>query len=344
MTSGGAFPSQLPFGGGGLIRQSVYSLDFSNMPNGSLPVNWYAPSWAISGGKVINTPDAGSELLTNGNMETGNPPTGWTAGGTATLSGAADERTGGAGVQSLNVVRGGSASESVAVKSTSGGQIGWYRGEAWVKNLTADLLYMINPMWSASSTALTWAKLVTTRLITPAGSITATMRMVGASTEEGRYDDVSIKKITVADLFATLDQGLSDFNMVLPAMPDLAQGTQAGAVVCLDNAASPAGYVAVFYSNNQAVPSTTIDVVSFFGGTYTTLSSSSVSYGASKYISLKKTGDQLTVFYGSADFGTQIGSVVTIPAGLKNNTRHGLFSTCELVSFSGLFKFGRYIP
>lgn len=336
------------FGRGGLraYGSGLWALEynFAALPDGALPAAFTGGTWAIASGKAINTPTLGSELLNNGNMETGNPPTGWTAGGTATLSGVADERTGGAGLQALNVVRGGSGSESVAIKSTGGGQVGWHRGEAWVKNVTADLLYMINPMWSASSTAATWAKLVATRLITPAVAITATMRMVGASTEEGRYDDVSVKKITAADLFATIDQGMSDFNMVLPAMPDLAQGTQAGAVVCLDNAASPAGYVAVFYSNNQAVPSTTIDVVSLVSGTFTTLASTAVSYGATKYISLTKVGDQLSVYYGTADFGTQVGTAVTVPAGLTGNTKHGLFSTCELASFSGLFKFGQYRP
>jgi len=42
----------------------------------------------------------------NGNMETGDPPTGWNGVGTPTLDGVADERTGGTGIQSLSITRG----------------------------------------------------------------------------------------------------------------------------------------------------------------------------------------------------------------------------------------------
>jgi len=312
--------------------------------NGALSNFWIGPTWLISDGMLHNSPGLGSELLTNGNMEAGNPPTGWSAGGTATLSGAADERTGGAGAQSLNVVRGSHVSESVASKSTGSGQIGWHRGEAWVKNISADLVYMINPAWSAASPSADWTKLIATRLITPAAAVTATMRMIAASTEQGRYDDVSIKKISPSDLFATIDRGLSDFTMVLPAMPYFQVGVQAGAVVCLDSATTPAGYVVVFFYNNQSGPTTTIEVVALVNSAYSSLASTVVSYGAAKYISLIKVGDQLSVFYGATEFGTRVGTTITIPTVLMNNTRHGLFATCELVTFSGTFKFGRYMP
>lgn len=334
-------------GGGGSFSFEVpdrFSIDFSALANGGLPGAFYAPTWSIYNGKAINAPTLGSELLTNGNMETGNPPTGWAAGGTSTLSGAADERTGGSGVQSLNVVRGSHVSESVASKTTSGGQVGWHRGESWVKNISADLVYMINPAFSVSTNSTEWTKLVSTRLISPAAAITATMRINGGSTEEARFDDVSIKKIGAQSLFATIDQGRSCFDLILPSMPDLLQGTQAGAVVCLDSVTSPAGYVVVFYYHNQAAPSTTIEVVALSGGVYTTLSSTSVSYSPGKFISLKKTGDQMSVFYGTAEFVTRVGSDVTIPAALSGNTKHGLFSTTEFNSFYGVFKIGKYTP
>lgn len=48
----------------------------------------------------------GIERMSNGNMETGNPPTGYTLSSGSTLTGQADERTGGSGAQCLQAARG----------------------------------------------------------------------------------------------------------------------------------------------------------------------------------------------------------------------------------------------
>ena len=337
-------------GGGGSFSFDVpdhFSIDFSALANGALPGAFYSPTWAIVDGKAINTPKlSGTELLSNGNMETGNPPTGWAAGGAATLTGEADERTGGSGVQSLNIARG--TSDTGASKSTSGGMVGWHKAAAWAKNIDANqvglfLIGGVNTM-SADDALTDWHTLVCSVLMTSAGGITARLRSLGATGTQVRYDDVSIQKLITADLFSTVDISISDVNLVAPKMSNIATGTQAGVVVALDSATTPANYVAVYYHNNLADGTTKIYVVQLVAGTYTTLSSTAVAYGSTKFISVKKSGDQLSVFYGTGEFSSQVGSAVTLNAALVSNTRHGIFSTDSSNTFSGAFKIGRYSP
>lgn len=336
-------------GGGGLrsFANSQWALEynFAAAPNGALPAAWTGGTWTISGGKAINTPGlSGTELLTNGNMETGNPPTGWSAGGGATLTGVADERTGGAGAQSLNIAR--NTNDTGASRSTSGGMVGWHKASAWLKNIDATnvALFMLvagNSM-SAQTNTTSWHTAACSVLIPTGAGISARLQTYGASGKQARYDDVSIQKLLTADLFATVDQGLSDINIVAPPMDTIKTGLHAGLVLCLDSAATPANYIAVYYFNNLVDVTTKIFVVQLVAGTYTTLSETSVAYGATKYISAKKIGDQLSVFYGASDFGTQVGATVTVNAALVGNTRHGLFSTDSGNTFSGVFKLGRY--
>lgn len=344
-------PDQIiSLGGGGLraFGSSRWALeyDFAAAPNGALPAAWTGGTWAISGGKIINTPTLGAELMTNGDMETGNPPTGWAVGGGSTLTGVADERTGGGGVQALNIARG--TSDTGASKSTSSGQIGWHRGLCYAKNIDATFvgLFLIagaNTM-SVQDASTAWHTSTCTVLQSASGPITARVMTGGTAGKQARYDDVSIKKLAVADLFATVDYGLSDINIIAPPMDAVGTGLQAGLVLCLDSAATPENYVVVYYHNNLADATTKIHVVQLVAGTYTTLASTSVAYGATKYLSAKKIGDQLSVFYGITDFGTQVGATVTVNAALVGNTRHGLFSTDSGNTFSGVFKLGRYSP
>src|SRR3990172_2705908 len=46
--------------------------------------HWYAPTWAIAAGKVINTPTLGAETVTNGELTT--DANGWSANAVFTLT------------------------------------------------------------------------------------------------------------------------------------------------------------------------------------------------------------------------------------------------------------------
>lgn len=317
--------------------------NFAAAPDGALHPVFTGATWAISGGALRNTPGLGSELITNGNMETGDPPTGWSAAGGATPTGVADERTGGAGAQALNIARG--TSDTGAQRSTSSGQVGWHRGQAWCKNIDATglslTLLVAGNSQSVVTNAVAWNQHQATVLVSPAAAITARCSIQGSAGNQGRFDDYSVKKIAAADLFVTVE-GKADFDLVAPAMPELPPGMQAGAVICLDNATTPTEYVVVFFFYNPADGTSTIKVVQYSGAAFTVLASTATSYAPNKHLSLKKSGDQLKVFYGTDDFRTQVGAAVTLDAAVVGNTRHGLFSTAPECSFSGPFRLGNY--
>ncbi len=79
-----------------------------------------------------SSPKLGGELIDNGNMEDGDPPTGWTS-VNDTISSAADERTGGEGTKSLEFERKVSADRARYSKTFSEGRL--YKYSVWLKNL-----------------------------------------------------------------------------------------------------------------------------------------------------------------------------------------------------------------
>jgi len=92
----------------------------------------------------------GDELVVNGHMETGDPPTGWGARGTPTpsvLSSVEDEHTGGSGSKSLNVVAGSDGTVAYQSIPFAVGQLWKYSG--WVKNIDADFVALNLRAWGS---------------------------------------------------------------------------------------------------------------------------------------------------------------------------------------------------
>lgn len=137
----------------------------------------------------------GDELVTNGNMETGDPPTGWAVGAGSTLSSVADERTGGAGSKSLNVARG--SSNYSASQNVSGLIVGAaYLVSAWVKNVDSggvgvgmDLGFGLS-----YSTSTSWAQ-KTFRYTSVATTKTFWGMVAGTAGQQGRIDDYSVSQV-----------------------------------------------------------------------------------------------------------------------------------------------------
>lgn len=144
----------------------------------------------------------GSELVTNGDMETGDPPTGWTAHGNAVLDGVADERTDGGGVQSLAVESGTTGWYAHQTKTVVVG--GLYKNIYWGKTITGAGFKMaffnsggtvLNP---SVTTSASWVNVV--QYITPTGSTSLLIvaSCTGASTSNGgtqQFDDISVKQV-----------------------------------------------------------------------------------------------------------------------------------------------------
>lgn len=331
----------LLFGGRSI---ALFSDNFARS-DGSVGDGWISVGGAILGNGLVITPTLGTELLTNGNMETGDPPTGWNVVNSSILDGVADPRTGSAGAQALNVQRG--TTHTSTNKSTGSGQVEWHRSEGWVKSVDAKELYMfaIGTVGEAQHESSTnWTKSVATRRVTAAAPITQYFRIEDANGLQARLDDVSIKKITRASLYATVDLGAADVNLVAPPLSAYLIGTQAGIVLCMDDATAPTSFVQAYISGDyQDGVGPCLVIEECVAGVYNRFSSTLLANSLTKHFSAKKSGNQLWIFYSEDDFGTLVGTgPITLNAAIVSNTKHGLMSTDVTNKFSGTFRLERY--
>lgn len=141
----------------------------------------------------------GYEMVTNGDMEDGDPPSSWEGSGTA--SSVADERTGGAGTQSINIAVSGYATvaQYQEIAHVLGGT---YTINGYARKIDATSAWLCaretSPPYSFlvqdECTASVWQELGGTYVATQA-SIRAYLRVYDAdiSGESARFDDVSIQ-------------------------------------------------------------------------------------------------------------------------------------------------------
>jgi len=129
-------------------------------------------------------------------------------------------------------------------------------------------------------------------------------------------DDCSVVALTLSTLFASVVAASA--NVVADVDVVLTANTQAGLVLNLDSAASPANFLLAY------VDSTNAYLAKCVSGSYTTLISAAVTYGAGKTLRVVKDGTSVNLFYGGAKVGT---TQTVSDAGIISNTLHGLFST-----------------
>ncbi|MFA5013512.1 MAG: prepilin-type N-terminal cleavage/methylation domain-containing protein [Candidatus Paceibacterota bacterium] len=177
------------------INETVINLGNSAYVDSNGYLSGTVPSSAIT--YVDGIVEAlGSDAVTNGNMETGNPPTGWS---TYLTSSVADERTGGAGQYSLNII----GDVQTWVSSIPGpvltqGKL--YRVSGWIRSIggtggftIAGSGYVTIKSWSNSTSV--WKK-GTAHFIAPSSTPYRVLTLSQNSSSNARYDDFSIKEIT----------------------------------------------------------------------------------------------------------------------------------------------------
>lgn len=296
----------------------------SGIGSGGAGKVWTGATWANAAGKASNTPGVGSELVTNGDMETGDPPSSWTTVG-ATASQVADERTGGGGSSSMNIAY--SASAQYTHQTVVNAIGSWHILSYWQKKQsgTQSIVFLGVRQTAAAGTysffdiavpvSGTWSeKVVAYRALTTDPSLFF-RSPAGATDENFRFDDVSVKTLTLSSLFASTTHSTAD--VLVTAALTLTSGTQAGVVVNLDSASSPANFVIAYHDG------TNCKLEKCVAGTYTTVISAAASYSAGAELRVIKDGTAYRLYYNNALVGT--GTISD--AGIVNNTLHGLFST-----------------
>lgn len=304
----------------------LYGVDVFTRADGAIGAGWTGATWTISSNAALNTPVAGAEDISNGNMETGDPPTGWTAALSAVLDGVADERTGGAGSQSLSKTNNGATyGGATQALQTAGGV--WVLVDGWVKRVTdatAGILLRTSGGTTlasvSSTTADTWVNLPFTGFTSGENCYILLGDGNGNGTES-RYDDISTAPFTTADLFAVLPSSIANVTaqVVLTVTPG---NKHAGLLLNLDSATTPLNYVAAYLTTAEE-GALNAYLVKCVNGVISRVAKGVVTFGATKYLKVVKDGNNYSLYYGTTDI--QVGTTQTIAD--MNGTIHGLFST-----------------
>jgi hypothetical protein len=172
-----------------LTRENI-AFAFTFADSGA-PTGWTG-TWTQDGAGNLNpVVTEGSNVVVNGNMETGSPPGTW-SGTSAILSAAADERTGGAGVQSLQIAENGATSFRAA-QSVTLTQYEWYVLKGWIKKGTATnglIRDQGNGLQTDPVTSAAWTAVKRTHRATTAA---VSIRLNCTGTADGQtmfFDDV----------------------------------------------------------------------------------------------------------------------------------------------------------
>lgn len=257
------------------------------------------------------TPTFDSDLVTNGDMETGNPPTGWLE-GSVTITGEADERTDGGGSQCLQAARpGGGGSSGYAYRAaltlTNGA---WYEVRGWIKNVSAAtggrLLLTNSSITGIDYAGTSWKEHVGTgKAASTSGFIRLTVTF-NADGQAAKFDDVSVKEIITASMLGycgDIRRRLKD--MWFACQPTAADQTQCGMVF---NYADANNYVKAFVSYSSAAGVSTAKLWKCLGGTVTEVVTGLITYVAGAELKVRVTDGTYTLYYN----GTAVGSPAAI--------------------------------
>lgn len=280
----------------------------------------------LGGGRLpVPVPTLGAELLTNGTFETGDPPSNWTAQNSATLSSVADPRTGSSGTKALAAARGTGQAAAQQSSITSAGN--WYHVNGWMRKDTASSVSVALGGLAIGVSTATWTEIFGTQRSTSTNALVFNVN--GSGGQAGRFDDFSVKPITLASMFSTRPYGT---HVTVKAQATVTAGTRAGVVCNLDSASSPANFIIASHDG------TTARLTKCVAGTYTELLAVTTTYAAGAYVEIRRilgTND-FELWYNNA----QVSTAQTITdAGIISNVLAGMFNTYSgntLAAFSCL--------
>lgn len=310
--------------GGSLLP---FSDDFARA-DGDVANGWLysAGVWTISSGAVVATPTYSANVLTNSDMETGDPPSGYNAKFSAVLSSAADERTGGTGSASLNAARGTTnttVSRAIEVATIPKGQ--FFRWSLWMRNVdaatgvTAGLYNNLDQIAFAYYASTDWASR-TAYGHNSLGQMTMNFYISGSQGQSARFDDCEFGLATISDCYAVRNLGSSDVSASVSVT--LGDYSEAGIVACVDNSETPTSYLlGTIYKRTGTSGYYLLEKC--VSGTFTALAQGTVTYSAGATLELVKSGTTVQLYYNDIQVGTD---QTVSDAAITDNVIHGMFS------------------
>lgn len=287
--------------------------------NGGNGLAWTFDSgvWTVASNVAVGTPGVGSELLTDGGLENWTTPldlTSWveSVAGLSTINQENVNIHGGTYAARLDVDV---SSNTCSLSQTVSAGVGkWVIVSAWSWTSGGGTIFydfegsLVLTKTNGAYTNNLYVKRTT-------GAISE-IRFRRASASTSTYvDDVSVKVLTISSLFASVVVSTPD--VLAEAAVTLTAGTQAGVVLNLDSAATPANFVIAYHDGTNCLLEKCV------AGVYTTVISAAATYSAGAVLRVIKDGTAYRLYYNNALVGT--GTISD--AGIVSNVRHGLFST-----------------
>jgi hypothetical protein len=274
-------------------------------------------------------------LLTNGNMETGDPPSSWIAANSVLAAESTIIHSGSKSIKVTPSADWGLAQQSVSV---SVGQWVTAISAIYSNTPTKGILFQLQEaggssayLCQSSTTLSEWKYLSKTgRVISAVSGVYARFQCF-SNTFIGYGDSASVKILSTPSLFR-LVRFATPYGIAKGSW-SLLSGLQCGVVMCLDNPANPQNFVICYHN------CTNLYLDKCVAGTYTNLITTATAYGAGRYVEIRRAGSSnvFQAFYN----GSQVGTDQTISdATIITNKYHGLFSTdasntCADFSFIG---------
>jgi hypothetical protein len=270
-------------------------------------------------GPTAPVPTYGAELLTNGDMETGDPPSSWVAEATATLSTVA----GYAGAQALRVTRGSSVNAATQAFTASIGT--WLYLVGRVKKGTASsgrasLSISVSAAETPATASGNWDEVVVATRNASGGAKTVNLVVIGSAGQYVDFDNVSLKPITLASMISARAYGTHTTTKAQATIPTTAAKARCGVICNLDSATSPANFVLATHDGIE------MRLEKCVGGTYTSLITTNVTYVAGAYVEIRRpaAGNNWQLWYA----GSQVGTDQAIAdAAIQAATLAGMFNT-----------------
>lgn len=312
-------------------------IDFTTLDDGALPSPLAGSTWAVVGGKAVNTPTGGSNLLTDPGLEAtytaGKCDTLSKFGTPATMSESADAH-GGSKAQLFQA----GATDTYLNWAFVSGVVGqWYRHRIYGKRtvesgVAAAYAYLsqagalpdANPRMAISS--VNYERYGTSLISTSANVVFPYAARGGSSGDTVIVDDGEFVALDFATVVALAAPTQADI-IVKTQLDTLTEDALQGLVVRASTQANPANAIFVFARRDYLYPNgLTISVVKKIGTTYTSVMAETVVNPAvaDAWFEVRTNSDTVQVFYN----GVQVGSDLTVSdAELVPNKCHGLCSS-----------------
>jgi len=315
------------------VSNYVAFTDSFDRADAALGNDWvYNGSWLVSTNKAVAAPSVtGSNLVTNGDFETGDPPTGWTAAASNTIAQDADARPGSAGTKSALITVGGSNYAVNRQVTTTKGRL--YNLDLWGKRGTAATFGLSWQSLESYYNDVAWANKKMGVICT--ANVNSYFHVIATGT--ALIDDLVIKQLVTNEVYAVRDFAIS--NVDISVKVDLTGREAGGIILCVDDTTTPTDYILISivpYGGSPTANTYYVTINKVVGGTHTEVVSflydhMARSYAVDKIFRVQKNGSTIKAYFN----GVQICPDVQITdAGLISNTRHGIFSTGNTVNFN----------